>query len=85
MKKIPVAILNKLSALLLPTLPLAPAIHIPIELDDNSILHQIILITPYWEITRMYTDTLPSLIYEMKFAKLGVTFVHRSRIFITNE
>ena len=71
--------------LLAQTLPLSPAIDIPIELEDNDIFHQIILVTPYWEIMRQYTDALPSFIYEMKFTKLGLTFHHRSRLFIKNE
>lgn len=85
MKKIPQSLLIKMNYLLAPTLPLSPAIDIPVELDDDDIFHQIILVTPYWEIMRQYTDSLPSFIYEMKFTKLGMTFSHRSKAFIKNE
>lgn len=84
MGKLSNTILHRMNHLLLPTLPLGAPVDIVTELDygplhsdeyDNC--HQIILITPYWQITRMYTDKLPGFIHEMTFSRLNISFYHR--------
>lgn len=59
--------------------PIGPAVYFEVELDDDDILNEIIFITPFWKITRMYTDSLPSQIQEMNFEKLDKNFNHRFR------
>jgi hypothetical protein len=81
--------LRAMNRLLAFTLPSGPIIDIPIQLidsdDDEDTLHQIILVTPNWEIMRQYTDSLPSYVYEMTYSGLGISFHHRSRLFIKDE
>jgi hypothetical protein len=71
---IPSARLSHMNALLQHCLPVGPSIQLDHELDDEDTLHQIIFITPNWEITRIFTDDLPAILVEMKYSRLGTVF-----------
>jgi hypothetical protein len=71
---IPSSRINHMNAILQHCLPVGPAIQLDHELDDEDTLHQIIIITPNWEITRMFTDDLPTILVEMKYSRLGTVF-----------
>lgn len=68
-----------LQHLLYNALPAAPIIKQDVELDDEDVFHQIILISPFWTISRIYTDMLETQIQEMSFLKVGLSFNNKHR------